>query len=228
MTMGSELKRLRRERGMTQELLAANLGVSRQAVAKWEADAAYPSTENLLLLSEVLDVDVSTLASLRPSARGGADDAESRDAPGRGIVLLRRHVPCGNITMHPGTLVVVTRAMAAYNDKEDCYSIDRMSQVQIVARTLTFRYARRWVHIPLGDDATNWVTLIADAKNGVWPQPEPIESTRDYIVAHYTERQLVEAVKYWLDMEGGTRRTAVTVVREILTGNDGAASEVVV
>ena len=36
MTFGEKLHRLRREKGMSQEALAAELGVSRQAVSRWE------------------------------------------------------------------------------------------------------------------------------------------------------------------------------------------------
>ena len=42
--------------GMSQELLAERLGVSRQAVSKWETGAAEPSTSNLLALAKVFDI----------------------------------------------------------------------------------------------------------------------------------------------------------------------------
>lgn len=37
-----------------------------------------------------------------------------------------------------------------------------------------------------------------------------------YILQHYTEKNMVEAVKYYLDMAGGTRENAVNTVKEIL------------
>lgn len=42
-------------------------------------------------------------------------------------------------------------------------------------------------------------------------------SSRDqpYILQHYTEKNMVEAVKYYLDMAGGTRKNAVNTVKEI-------------
>lgn len=42
---------------MTQETLAEEIGVSRQAVSKWEMGASEPSLENLQALSRVLDVE---------------------------------------------------------------------------------------------------------------------------------------------------------------------------
>lgn len=41
---------------MTQELVADRLGVSRQAVSKWESGASEPSTSNLLALCKLFDV----------------------------------------------------------------------------------------------------------------------------------------------------------------------------
>ena len=54
---GDKLVRLRKQRGMSQEELAAKLGVSRQAVSKWENDATLPNAQQFLTLCRVLDVD---------------------------------------------------------------------------------------------------------------------------------------------------------------------------
>ena len=53
MTLGDKLTKLRKENNYTQEQLAEILGVSRQAVSKWESNAAYPETEKLLRLGEL-------------------------------------------------------------------------------------------------------------------------------------------------------------------------------
>lgn len=58
MTAGQKIAKLRRERGMTQDGLADALGVSRQAVSKWESDAAFPETEKLVRLSRLLGCTV--------------------------------------------------------------------------------------------------------------------------------------------------------------------------
>ena len=47
--------------GYSQELLAERLGVSRQAVSKWETGAAEPSTSNLLALAKLYGVDPGDL-----------------------------------------------------------------------------------------------------------------------------------------------------------------------
>ncbi len=53
MTLGDKLVKLRRENHFTQEQLAELLGVSRQAISKWESDAAYPETEKLIRLGRL-------------------------------------------------------------------------------------------------------------------------------------------------------------------------------
>ena len=48
--LSKQLISLRNNKGISQEELANELGVSRQAISKWETDHGYPETENLLKL----------------------------------------------------------------------------------------------------------------------------------------------------------------------------------
>ena len=61
MTFGEKLVRLRREKGLSQEALAGERGVSRQAVSRWETGETVPNTETLKLLSKLFDVSINTL-----------------------------------------------------------------------------------------------------------------------------------------------------------------------
>ena len=56
MTIGQTIAKLRKERGMTQEQLARQLYVSRQAVSKWETGSAQPDLDNIRALSEFFGV----------------------------------------------------------------------------------------------------------------------------------------------------------------------------
>lgn len=70
MELGAKIRQLRTEHSLSQEALAHALGVSRQAVTKWEAGAALPSTANLLALCDLFGVPMSELTgSQEPSAR---------------------------------------------------------------------------------------------------------------------------------------------------------------
>lgn len=53
MTLGEKLSKLRKENNYTQEQLADVLGVSRQAISKWESNLTYPETDKLIRLSEL-------------------------------------------------------------------------------------------------------------------------------------------------------------------------------
>ncbi len=55
------LKTLRKQKGFTQEELAARLNVVRQTVSKWEKGLSVPDADLLTRLSEILEVPVSTL-----------------------------------------------------------------------------------------------------------------------------------------------------------------------
>lgn len=60
-SLGEVLKEYRQQSGMTQEYVAEALGVSRQAVSKWETGAAEPATSNLLALAKLYGVDPGDL-----------------------------------------------------------------------------------------------------------------------------------------------------------------------
>lgn len=55
-SVGEAIRAQRTRCGMTQEFVAEALGVSRQAVSKWERGAADPSTSNLLALAKLFDI----------------------------------------------------------------------------------------------------------------------------------------------------------------------------
>lgn len=61
MSFGENLKNIRKQRGVTQEELAEILGVSRQAISKWESDSGYPETQKLLVISKTLQVSIDYL-----------------------------------------------------------------------------------------------------------------------------------------------------------------------
>ena len=60
-TLGEVLKQHRLDCKMTQEFVAETLGVSRQAVSKWESGASDPSTTNLMALAKLFGVETEEL-----------------------------------------------------------------------------------------------------------------------------------------------------------------------
>lgn len=59
--LGNRLAALRKEHGYSQEDLAAKLGVSRQAISKWECGESAPDTDNLIALSKIYGITLDEL-----------------------------------------------------------------------------------------------------------------------------------------------------------------------
>lgn len=61
MTFGEKIQKLRKEAGLSQEEFSYQLGVSRQAVSKWERDNGYPETEKIVRMSRLFNVSLDYL-----------------------------------------------------------------------------------------------------------------------------------------------------------------------
>ena len=61
MTLGQNIQTARRAKGLSQEALAERIGVSRQALGKWEKDTALPGLDNLQVLAAELGTSVDAL-----------------------------------------------------------------------------------------------------------------------------------------------------------------------
>ena len=78
MELGEKLAALRKQRGLSQMDAAEALGVSRQAVSRWEVGASSPGTDNLLALSKLYGVSLDELVGeAEPGAALGTQGAEA-------------------------------------------------------------------------------------------------------------------------------------------------------
>ena len=81
MTIGQRIAYKRKELGLSQEALGETLGVSRQAIYKWESDAALPEIDKLVALSKLFGVSVGWLlgveepAASEPEEKGSAPES---------------------------------------------------------------------------------------------------------------------------------------------------------
>ena len=69
MTFGEKIQKLRKEAAMSQEELAYQLDVSRQAVSKWERDNGYPETEKIVRMSNLFSVSLDYLLNEEDSEK---------------------------------------------------------------------------------------------------------------------------------------------------------------
>lgn len=79
MSFKENLQYLRGSRNMTQEQLAMLLGVSRQAISKWESEKAYPEMDRLLMLCDMFGVTLDDLAMGDVRASAGCGGARRVD-----------------------------------------------------------------------------------------------------------------------------------------------------
>ena len=95
MTFGEKLSRLRKERGMSQEELAHELKVSRQAISRWELGEVVPDTANVVAASRLFGVSTDYLLLEEcqgeedtPAVRGAVKSLKERqEAVGKGFLL---------------------------------------------------------------------------------------------------------------------------------------------
>lgn len=82
MTTGQRIAQKRKEAGLSQETLGAELGVSRQSIYKWESDTALPEIDKLVALSRRFSVTVGWLLGVEeaPETSPAPDSGELTDA----------------------------------------------------------------------------------------------------------------------------------------------------
>ena len=79
-TIANRLVELRRANGYSQESLALKLGISRQAVSKWERAEASPDTDNLIALARLYRISLDELLLHTPEREGEQAAQEDEDA----------------------------------------------------------------------------------------------------------------------------------------------------
>lgn len=93
MTLGEKIRTLRKNAQLSQEALAEQLDVSRQAVSKWENDNGLPETEKLIKMAKLFHVSLDTFINdaedIAPAASAAsAEDEQLSLAAARAISIL--------------------------------------------------------------------------------------------------------------------------------------------
>ncbi len=110
MTLGDRIQEQRKRRGLSQEKLAELVGVSRQAVTKWEAGQSVPTCENLMALSDLFQMPLDTLVSGTPP-EGAAERGRRRPNP-----ILRTNLTMLAISFQAGALHACTQVTYTWAD----------------------------------------------------------------------------------------------------------------
>ncbi len=84
MSIGNRIRELRKKHNYSQEYVAEQLDVSRQAVSKWEQDQTSPDTNNLIALAELFGVSVEYIAtgkSIDAPKNNNEESSTSKEIP---------------------------------------------------------------------------------------------------------------------------------------------------
>lgn len=106
LAMAQRLVDRRKAAGLSQEALAAQLGVSRQAVSKWERSESSPDTDNLIALAALYGVSLDEL--LYGEAASDADDLEDGSADTETADVLTR------LRILPSTPIAATSHLSIF------------------------------------------------------------------------------------------------------------------
>lgn len=82
MSFGDNLREIRKQKNISQEDLANQLSVSRQAISKWEQNSGYPEMEKLIQLAGILDLSLDRLVLGEKTI----EDKDGRTSSGRILI----------------------------------------------------------------------------------------------------------------------------------------------
>lgn len=77
--IGARLQEYRKNAGLSQEEFAEKIGVSRQAVSKWELDKAYPDLDRLVCICGILNVRIDELIYGKQESENNTNDEASEN-----------------------------------------------------------------------------------------------------------------------------------------------------
>ena len=103
--LGRRIKACRQAAGISQEKVAELVGVSRQAVTKWETGQSAPSTENLFKLAEIFGTTVDLILTDGAEDEGAAESADTAESRRPKKLDLRRNLQ---------TVLLIAGVYAAY------------------------------------------------------------------------------------------------------------------
>lgn len=108
MTLGQRIQELRKQKGLSQEALGEALGVSRQAVSKWEGDNGIPELDTLIAMSRLFGITVGTLLGVEEPPQRQTETESREDEEARIERILRRYAETAKPAPPPKTKAAAT------------------------------------------------------------------------------------------------------------------------
>ncbi|ADU28745.1 helix-turn-helix domain-containing protein [Evansella cellulosilytica] len=160
MSLGSNINNKRKSLNLSQEYVADQLGVSRQAVSKWENNLSKPSTQNLIKMATLFECDIKELVSsdkFMEKQKNLENQTESKKD-------IRMHMAAafGRVFMLVGSLGF----MGAISDSADLGSLPNWyiqiwySVLFVIGLVLTFVGSRDYFNRKSGSKNIIWLDLL--------------------------------------------------------------------
>ena len=127
--LGNRLFELRKEARLSQEEFADKIGVSRQAVSKWERGEALPDTDNLITIAKLFKVSLDSLILNEIKNEDFAEDLSQIDSEETAILAVANDNPSVEATESSNSAVVVQPLQVVVDvpeekEKAEYYSYD--------------------------------------------------------------------------------------------------------
>lgn len=185
MTLGQRIQARRVELGLSQEGLGERMGVSRQAVSKWEADGAVPDTDKLIALSKLFGISLNELLQVEnpPKATEGRE-ARRRRLKNVGHVLTGLLVVAvlGALCLQWGQIRTLSARVAALEAAADAVAVQSAGMDRSAPLVAFFDYGLTSDISVAGRAVTLELTLIA---------AQPVEGlTVSFTATHNQGRQI--------------------------------------
>ena len=189
--LGSRIKRLREELGISQQRLAALLGVSRSTISQIEIGVRKVSADELLKLSEIFNISVEQLLGLRKEPEIIIQEAKKR---GKVKPQVRINVPQKNLEKFKEVLLYILNKVGSKPNIGETviykllYFIDfdfyEKYEEQIIGATYI---KNRYVPTPISEYSHNDVPWLTTEDQGIIEYEAVFYRTPPYSVREYSE-----------------------------------------
>ena len=183
MQFKDNLYRIRKEKGLSQERLAEEIGVSRQAVSRWETGDAQPELSKLISLAEVLQVSLDEICGRTGENSDGEAESlqEKKFLKGKSLLLcltmllvglmIGLLLPKGEVSL-PENIVVEHANFAATEDG--------ILRCEIIPSVNDERYQYKLVFV---GSYTGEKVVSLNCRNGVYVHEEKLPAGDTYTVS---------------------------------------------
>ncbi len=151
MNLANRIQTLRKQSGMSQEALAEKLGVTRQAVSKWESEQSAPDMENIIAISDLFEVSTDYLLK--------GEEHKNPEQKTAFKIDLKNEIP--DLIIFVSSILNIIGVATGYNwmmefrDSRFAYSF-----IFIFAATLLFAVASRFFDEKIKENKKRWFVNI--------------------------------------------------------------------